>query len=98
MAEIHQQLPELDTVVVAVGGGGLFAGVATAAAHYGVRTVAVEPTYCRALNASIEAGQLVDADVDSIAADSLGARRATELALYAAQNYDVVSLLVDDAD
>ncbi|WP_194836043.1 threonine/serine dehydratase [Nocardia sp. XZ_19_369] len=98
MAEIHQQLPELDTVVVAVGGGGLFAGVATAAAHYGVRTVAVEPRYCRALNASIDAGQLVDAEVDSIAADSLGARRATELALHAAQNYDVVSLLVDDAD
>ncbi|WP_433658131.1 threonine/serine dehydratase [Nocardia sp. CA-128927] len=98
MAEIHQQLPDLDTVVVAVGGGGLFAGIATAADHYGVRTIAVEPTRCRALNASIEAGQLVDVDVDSIAADSLGARRATELALYAAQNYNVTSVLVDDAD
>ncbi|MFI9400776.1 threonine/serine dehydratase [Nocardia sp. NPDC052316] len=96
MAEIHQQLPDLDTVVVAVGGGGLFAGVTTAAAHYGVRTVAVEPRDCRALNAAIEAGQLVDVEVDSVAADSLGARRATQLALRAAQSYDVVSLLVDD--
>ncbi|PXX69202.1 threonine dehydratase [Nocardia tenerifensis] len=98
MAEIHQRIPDLDTVVVAVGGGGLFAGVATAADHYGVRTVAVEPARCRALNASIEAGRLVDVDIDSIAADSLGARRATELALHAARNYDVVSVLVDDAD
>ncbi|WP_378733364.1 threonine/serine dehydratase [Nocardia brasiliensis] len=98
MEEIHQRLPDLDTIVVAVGGGGLFAGIATAADHYGVRTVVVEPARCRALNASIEAGQLVDVDIDSIAADSLGARRATELALYAAQHYDVVSLLVADED
>ncbi|MFI6047194.1 threonine/serine dehydratase [Nocardia sp. NPDC051321] len=98
MEEIHQRIPDLDTVVVAVGGGGLFAGVATAAAHYGVRTIAVEPARCRALNASIEAGRLVDVDIDSIAADSLGARRATELALHAAQHYDVTSVLVDDAD
>lgn len=98
MAEIHQRIPDLDTVVVAVGGGGLFAGVATAAAHYGVRTIAVEPTRSRALNASIEAGRLVDVEIDSIAADSLGARRATELALHAAQHSDVTSVLVDDAD
>ncbi|WP_433201009.1 threonine/serine dehydratase [Nocardia sp. CA-107356] len=98
MMEIHRQLPRLDTVVVAVGGGGLFAGIATAADHYGVRTIAVEPENCRALHAAIEAGQIVDAPVDSVAADSLGARRATELALHAAQNYDVTSILVPDQD
>ncbi|WP_069166666.1 threonine/serine dehydratase [Nocardia altamirensis] len=98
MTEIHERLPDLDTVVVAVGGGGLFAGIATAADHYGVRTIAVEPRNCRALNAALTAGQLVDVDVDSIAADSLGARRATALALTAAQTYDVTSVLVDDAD
>ncbi|MGY4102742.1 serine/threonine dehydratase [Nocardia sp. R16R-3T] len=98
MVEIHQLLPRLDTVVVAVGGGGLFAGVATAADHYGVRTIAVEPERCRALHDAIQAGQIVDAPVDSVAADSLGARRATELALHAAQHYDVTSVLVPDAD
>ncbi len=42
LEEIHAQIPDLDTVVVAVGGG-LFAGVATAAQQHGIRTVAVEP-------------------------------------------------------
>ncbi|WP_227996046.1 threonine/serine dehydratase [Nocardia australiensis] len=96
MEEIHRQLPRLDTIVVAVGGGGLFAGIATAADYYGVRTVAVEPERCRSLNAAIEAGRVVDTPVDSIAADSLGARRVTPLALHAAQHYNVRSMLVSD--
>src|SRR5699024_7181053 len=83
MTEILEQVPDLDTVVVSVGGGGLFAGVATAAAHHGVRTVAVEPKTCRALGAALEAGEPVDVTVDSVAADSLGARRATPLAVAA---------------
>ncbi|WP_181274121.1 serine/threonine dehydratase [Brevibacterium oceani] len=96
MTEILAQIPDLDTVVVSVGGGGLFAGVATAAAFHGVRTVAVEPENCRALNAAIEAGQPVDVTVDSVAADSLGARRATPLALDAARSNLVTSALVGD--
>ncbi|GGT64580.1 threonine/serine dehydratase [Streptomyces purpureus] len=98
LEEIHQQIPDLDTVVVAVGGGGLFAGVATAAQHHGIRTVAVEPENCRALNAAIEAGRLVDVPVDSIAADSLGARRTSAMALHAGQHNGVRSVLVPDAD
>ncbi|MEU1628858.1 threonine/serine dehydratase [Streptomyces sp. NPDC020096] len=96
--EIRQQIPGLDAVVVAVGGGGLFAGVATAAAEHGVRTVAVEPENCRALNAALEAGRPVDVPVDSIAADSLGARRTSEMALDAAQHDGVCSVLVPDAE
>jgi len=94
--EIRSQVPDLDTVVVAVGGGGLFAGVATAAQHHGIRTVAVEPENCRALNAAIEAGSLVDVPVDSVAADSLGARRTWQGALEAAQHQLVDSVLVTD--
>ncbi|WP_309066378.1 serine/threonine dehydratase [Microbacterium sp.] len=94
--ELHTQLPELDTVVVSVGGGGLFAGVTTAARHRGVRTVSVEPVRCRALYAAIEAGAPVDVDVDSIAADSLGARRVSEMAWQAAQHPLVDSVLVTD--
>ncbi|MFJ1758177.1 serine/threonine dehydratase [Kitasatospora sp. NPDC088134] len=96
LAEIRRQVPGLDTVVVSVGGGGLFAGVATAAREHGVRTVAVEPEHCRALNAAIEAGHPVDVPVDSVAADSLGARRASMTALHAAREGDVHSVLVPD--
>ena len=96
MEEIHAALPDLDTVVVAVGGGGLFSGVAAAAEHHGVRVVAVEPEHCRALNAAVEAGALVDVPVDSVASDSLGARRASAMALAAAQRAGATSVLVPD--
>ncbi|MFI1352440.1 threonine/serine dehydratase [Streptomyces sp. NPDC020898] len=98
LEEIVARLPGLDTVVVAVGGGGLFTGVATAARHHGIRTVAVEPADCRALNAAIEAGRPVDVPVDSVAADSLGARRVSAMALNAAQQGDVRSVLVPDSE
>ncbi|MFF3572747.1 threonine/serine dehydratase [Nocardia jiangxiensis] len=96
MQEIHAHLPSLDTVLVAVGGGGLYAGIATAAAYYGVRVVAVEPENCCALHAGLEAGHPVPVPVNSIAADSLGARTVTPLALTAAAGCDTCSLLVSD--
>ncbi|MEV6686159.1 serine/threonine dehydratase [Streptomyces sp. NPDC051130] len=95
--EIRAALPGLDTVVVAVGGGGLFAGVATAAREHGVRVVAAEPEHCRALNAALEAGRPVDVPVDSVAADSLGATRVSADALAAALHEGVDSVLVPDA-
>ncbi|MFD5188918.1 serine/threonine dehydratase [Streptomyces sp. NPDC058357] len=98
LEEIHARIPGLDTVVVSVGGGGLFAGVATAARHHGIRTVAVEPENCRSLSAAIEAGRPVDVPVDSVAVDSLGARRATALALHAVRQNDVHSVLVPDGE
>lgn len=73
-------------------------GVATAARHHGIRTVAVEPENCRALNAALEAGGPVDVPVDSVAVDSLGARRATALALRAARENDIHSVLVPDGE
>ncbi|MFD3843322.1 threonine/serine dehydratase [Streptomyces sp. NPDC058642] len=98
LEEIHTRLPGLDTVVVAVGGGGLFAGVSTAARHHGIRVVAVEPENCRALNAALESGHPVDVRVDSVAADSLGARRTSAMALNAAQQDNVRSVLVPDSE
>ena len=86
----------IDTIIVAVGGGGLFAGVATAAAEHGIRTVAVEPEDCRALNAALEAGHVVDVPVASVAADSLGARRVSETALATARRTGAYSVLVSD--
>ncbi|WP_338674989.1 threonine/serine dehydratase [Streptomyces sp. SCSIO 30461] len=96
--EIRAHVPGLDTVVVAVGGGGLFAGVATAAERHGIRTVAAEPAGCRALNAGLEAGRPVDVGVDSVAADSLGARRASSMALAVAQREHARSVLAADEE
>lgn len=96
--EIRAQAPGLDTLVVSVGGGGLFAGVAAAARHHGLRVVAVEPENCRALNAALEAGRVLDVPVDSVAADSLGARRTSAAALAAAAHPSVRSVLVPDAE
>lgn len=99
VAEITSAMSDRpDTIVVAVGGGGLFAGVAAAASECGIRTVAVEPDHCRALNAAIEAGEPVDVPVDSIAADSLGARRTSAMALHWAKTADTRSVLVSDTD
>ncbi|MER5731567.1 serine/threonine dehydratase [Streptomyces sp. NPDC002138] len=95
--EIRAALPGLDAVVVAVGGGGLFAGIATAAREHGVRVIAAEPENCRALNAALTAGHVVDVPVDSVAADSLGATRVSEAALAAARHEGVTSVLVPDA-
>ncbi|MEV0193369.1 threonine/serine dehydratase [Kitasatospora purpeofusca] len=100
MEEIHARVPGLDTVLVAVGGGGLFAGVATAAREHGIRAVAVEPEHSRALHAALAAGRPVDVTVDSVAGDSLGARRATALAVDAARpeagGTGALSVLVPD--
>jgi threonine dehydratase len=95
-AEVLAQLPDADTIMVAVGGGGLFAGVAAAVAGTAVRVVAVEPEHCRALNAALEAGAPVDVAVDSIAADALGARRVSRTAFELAQGPNIRSLLVTD--
>ncbi len=72
--EIEEQVPDLDTVVMSVGGGGFAAG--TAAWFAGrANVVCVEPQGSRALHAALEAGHPTDVEIDSVASDSLGARR-----------------------
>ncbi|KFA94018.1 threonine/serine dehydratase [Archangium violaceum] len=88
----------LDTVLVAVGGGGLIAGIASAWAGQGIKVVGVEPEGSRALHASLEAGRPVDVTVESIAADSLGARNTGELVFSIARAaVDHVALVKDAA-
>jgi threonine dehydratase len=77
-------LAALDTVLVACGGGGLVAGMAAWWAGR-VRVVAVEPEGSRCLHAALEAGEPVDVAVESVAADSLGARRIGVLPFAVAQ-------------
>jgi threonine dehydratase len=90
-------LPAIDTVLVAAGGGGLVAGMACF--WFGrVKVVAVEPKGSCCLHAALEAGHPVDVTVESIAADSLGARRAGDLAFAVAKDkVDRVVLVPDDA-
>ncbi|WP_433829022.1 threonine/serine dehydratase [Actinoplanes sp. CA-015351] len=93
--ELLDDLKNLDTVLVAVGGGGLIAGV-IAALRDQVRVVAVEPSSSRALNAALEAGEPVDVAVSGVAADSLGARRVGNIAFELAISANITSVLVDD--
>lgn len=87
----------LDTVLVAVGGGGLIAGVA-AWFDGRIKVVGVEPEGSRALHAALAAGKPVDVAVQSVAADSLGARRVGALNLAIAQRaVDHVALVSDAA-
>ena len=95
--EWEEDARTLDTVLVAVGGGGLIAGIA---AWYGrrVKVVGVEPEGSRALHASLEAGRPVDVTVESVAADSLGARNTGQLVYDIARaSVDHVALVADDA-
>ena len=95
--EWEQDAGDLDTVLVAVGGGGLIAGIA---AWYDrrVKVVGVEPEGSRALHASLEAGRPVDVTVESVAADSLGARNTGQRVYdIARQNVDHVALVADEA-
>ena len=93
--EWHEQSPRLDTVLVAVGGGGLIGGMA---AYYAgaVKVVGVEPESCPALNHALAAGKPVDSPVGGVAADSLGARRVGTLMFPIAQKHVDRSVLVTD--
>jgi threonine dehydratase len=88
--------PDLDTVLVAVGGGGLIAGMAAWFSGR-VKVIGVEPEGSRCLHAALEAGRPVDVPVESIAADSLGARRTGDLVFAIAQSLVERVVLVPDA-
>ncbi|NIZ91628.1 threonine/serine dehydratase [Kineococcus rubinsiae] len=93
--ELLADVPDLDVVVVAVGGGGLFAGVAAALAGR-AQVVAVEPVTAPTLHEALHAGRPVDVAVSGVAADALGARRLGQVAFDVAQRSEPVSVLVDD--
>ena len=95
--ELEQDAPGIDTLLVAVGGGGLIGGIA---AWYAGRTriVAVEPEQSPTLHAAFEAGAPVDAPAGGIAADSLAPRRVGGLMFPLARAHvERVVLVSDDA-
>ena len=95
--ELEQQQPDLDTILIAVGGGGFIGGIA---AWYAGKTriIGVEPETSAALAAALEANQPVAVEVSGIAADSLGAKQVGEYMFPIAQQYvDHVALVSDQA-
>lgn len=95
--ELDEQVPDLDTLLVAVGGGGLIAGIA---AWFGgrVRVIGVEPRMSPTLTAALDAGAPVDAPTDGIAADSLAPKRVGGLVLPIAQKHVAEVILVEDKE
>jgi len=93
--EADDALP--DTVIIACGGGGLIGGIA-AWWHNKVKIVGVEPEGSRCLHAALEAGGPVPVEVNSVAGDSLGAKRVGQMAFDIARAaVDHVALVSDDA-
>ncbi|HEY0783562.1 MAG TPA: threonine/serine dehydratase [Thermoanaerobaculia bacterium] len=90
--EILEDFPDLDLLVVAIGGGGLISGVATAvkALRPGLRLVGVEPIGAPTLTESVKAGRVVELAKVETAANTLAPRKSEEL------NLEIVRRLVDE--
>ena len=93
--ELEEQVRGLDSVLIAVGGGGLIGGAA-AWYHERVRVISVEPERAPTLQKALAAGAVVDVETGGVAADSLGARRVGELMFPIAQKFVPQALLVTD--
>jgi threonine dehydratase len=93
--ELEAQAPQLDSLLVAVGGGGLIGGIA-AWYESRIKVVAVEPRLAPTLNMALGAGRPVDAPAGGIAADSLAPKRIGELMFPIAQRHVARSVLVED--
>jgi len=93
--ELYQQVPNIDTLLVAVGGGGLIAGIA---AWYSgsIKVVGVEPFSAPTLTKAFEAGHPVEAPAGGVAADSLAPRRIGELVFPIARKFVHDTVLVTD--
>ncbi len=95
--EFEAQAPGLDTILVAVGGGGLIAGIAAWCAGR-IRVIGVEPEASPTLAHALAAGRPVDAPVGGLAADSLAPRRVGGLVFPIAQAHVERVVLVSDQE
>lgn len=95
--ELEEQDPKLDSLLVAVGGGGLIGGVA-AWYQKRVKIISVEPTEAPTLHLALEAGKPVDSPAGGIAADSLAPRQVGQQMFPIAQSFVQSSLLVTDEE
>jgi len=93
--ELEQQAPSLDTLLVAVGGGGLIAGIAAWYAGR-IKIVGVEPVTAPTLTKALAAGRPVDAEAGGVAADSLAPRRVGERVFPIVRKHVAGAVLVTD--
>jgi threonine dehydratase len=93
--EIGEDLPEVDVVVVPIGGGGLISGIATALP--GARVVGVEPAISNALSAALGAGRPVPVEPRSVA-DGLNAPFAGELTFEIVRDRGIEIVLVEEEE
>lgn len=94
--EIEQDVPQVDTVLVALGGGGLASGIAAWFANTSTQVVVVEPESSSCYAAAVAANEPVDVTVAGVAADSLGARRVGTSNWRALQQAAATSVTVSD--
>ena len=93
--EFEEQVPDLDALLVAVGGGGLIGGIASWYAGR-IPLIGVEPEAAPTLTRALEAGRPVDSPAGGIAADSLAPKRVGSLMFPIAQRYVTRTALVTD--
>jgi threonine dehydratase len=93
--ELEQQTTSLDTLLVAVGGGGQIAGIAAWYAGR-IKIVGVEPFTAPTLTKALAAGRPVDAEAGGVAADSLAPRRVGERVFPIVSKYVHSVMLVTD--
>jgi threonine dehydratase len=98
--ELLDAAPDIDTLLVAVGGGGLISGIATAAKALkpSIRIIGVEPTGAPTLHDSLAAGRLVELATVDTAAVTLAPRRSESLNLAIIRNAVDRIVLVEDRD
>lgn len=95
--ELEAQAPGLDTLLVAVGGGGLIGGIA-AWYQSSIKVVGVEPHSCNTLHAAMAAGERVQVKPSGLATDSLGASMVGKLMFDIARHHIAEVALVSDDD
>ena len=91
--ELTEQAPDIDTLLVSVGGGGLIAGIAAWYAG-AIKVIGVEPFASPTLTKALEAGRPVDAEAGGLAADSLAPQRVGEKVFPIAKSYVHGTVLV----
>ena len=95
--EIEEQLPELDTLLVSVGGGGLIGGITAWCADH-TKVVAVETFETNTLSLSMQVGPDIDVKASGVAAGSLGGPALGKLPYAIAKAHIDTAVLVSDAD
>ncbi|MEU3306594.1 threonine/serine dehydratase [Nocardiopsis sp. NPDC006832] len=94
--EVVDDVPDCDSIVVAVGGGGLAAGVRLGAG--GRRVVGVEPQGCQSMHAALAAGEPVSTPVESVASSALGASTLGRVPFEVLRAEPITPALVSDAE